>query len=132
MTETTHPPSFHQLCAEPDAVASDVSAAMLEQAGRISPNREQAMSVVKAMIAEAIYEHQPEQHSMTYREAMVGEDLHERELHARVDVNTVADTIISMLQLDADHEDLICDSDGVTGVQLDGYVSIPFRCPDCA
>lgn len=132
MTETAHPTSFHQLCANPEGVPSEVSSKMLEQALDISTNRTQALAVVKALVAEALFEHMPKDGQKTYREAMTGNDHDERELLVEVDVNSAADTIISMLQLDADHEDLICDSDGVTGVQLDGIVTIPFRCPDCA
>lgn len=132
MTESTHPKSFHRLCDAPEGVPSDVSAAMLTQALDISTNRTEAMAMVKALIAEALFEHMPKEGQPTYREAMTGKDLDERELLVEIDVNSAAESIISMLHLDADHEDLICDSDGVTGVQLDGIITIPFRCPDCA
>lgn len=43
-----------------------------------------------------------------------------------------AQRIASALQLAADQNEPVCDSDGVDGIDISGLMTVPFQCPDCA
>lgn len=131
------PKTLEETFANAEDVPAAESAAVLQQIRHASPDRSTAMAAVKTLIAEAIYQLDPapDPHgdaSLTYLQALRYSAEPAGGILATVTVEKAAEQIIKVLDLDTDIQEPTCDSDGVSGVTVQGLVTLPFLCEDCA